>query len=187
MRIFYLIFLIVLSGCEGPYNNCEEYYFSDEFKAYTYFEPGSYWVYEDTTYNLVDSTTLISQVVSFEELCNSRTSPHEKVRHEFTSTFFNNQNVTVIEGHADKSDYNFNEFPPAGYFFEPSEEKQTIQFVDSLKVKGVWYQNVWIITTGVNKYYWAKNIGLIKKSMHRDISMSSDTLFEFELVRYKLN
>lgn len=185
MRIFYLIFLIVLSACEGPYNNCEEYYFSDEFKAYTFFEPGSYWVYEDTTYNLFDSTTLISQIVSFEELCNSRTNPHEKVLHKFTSTFFNDPDMAIIEGNAHHQNYNYEKIPPSGYYQKPAIETEANYFVDSIKVNEVWYYDVRIIEDKVTKYYWAKNVGLIKKSMYKDYHF--DTLFNFELIRYKLN
>lgn len=90
-----LIILILLSGIifescinDGPYDDCEQYYFSDEFKAYTFFNEGSYWIYQDTLHNKFDSTNLIYQSIVLIDHCDYNTIYQEILEQHFHSSFF---------------------------------------------------------------------------------------------------
>lgn len=202
MRVLVGISIIIsfLCGCDGPYENCPEMRFSEEFKRYTMYAPGSYWIYEDTSGNFMDSLILRKQVLPFYSKCNYHSSPQENLFQEFYSSFLADDSGYVkASGDPNWEEYSIskNNNPALGYFINKVQlgqiggfhsEMKYEQFLDSLYIKGVWYKNIKVISASNKpkvKFYWAKNIGVIKKTISK--SLNSDSLYTFELIRYKLN
>lgn len=193
ITILLLLTLLLTISCEGT-RECEEYYFTEEYKSFACFESGSYWVYKDTAQNVIDSITLISQRITFNPYCNYESNPHEVLYQEFTSSFSSNVKL-YVSGYANLDDeMSYNSQPsfsfPLGIFIIPEAENEYNYLLDSLEVNGAIYKNIRVhiekapINRHKNTFYWAKNIGLIRKVIQ---SPSSDSIYNFDLVRYKLN
>ena len=183
MKYFLPLFLLTLFlGCDGPYNDCPQYRFSDNYKSYTFFNEGSWWVYKDTVYHQTDSMSLIAQSVEFIDYCDYNTQSEEVLEQQFSSTFFAVNNK--IHGHASFGEYNTDGNVPVGIFMDRGVVAQPPEFLDSLKVNGVWYQSIYVFKSGSHEYYWAKDIGLVKKVL--PYPATSDTVYHFDLVRYQL-
>ncbi|MBX9850668.1 MAG: hypothetical protein K2X86_02810 [Cytophagaceae bacterium] len=189
--------MIALYGCDGPYDNCPEVRFSEEFKNYTMFNPGSYWIYEDSSGSFTDSLILVIQSLPFYSRCDYNSIPQEVLLQEFYSSFFADSGF--VKGYGDP---NWEEYSQSknnnslGYYINKVNVGQTggfqsemkyEQYLDSLNIRGVWYKKIKIISAARSpnvKFYWAKNVGIIKKSITK--SLGSDTIYHFELIRYKL-
>jgi hypothetical protein len=174
-----ILFLFII-GCDSGYKNCPDHYFSDTYKSYTVFNEGSYWIYKDTLYGVTDSMNLIFQGISFDSDCSYHGEPEEELIQHFTSSFFNNDGAySIIYGYAELAWYNDNTQTPTAFY----ADHLTNYDIDSMLINNVWYKDLKVIKNGDYEAYWAKNVGLIKKL----IPISSDTVYNFELVRYMLN
>lgn len=180
LLIFSLI-IITLTSCEKP-SDCTNFYFSDELKSYVSSTPGSYWIFEDKEFGLVDSIYLISQSIDFYDKCSTSTQPQEKIKQEVSSSFhkYNDENVLKIGADAETGNYSGNNI-----LGEYSEKNGA--FLDSLEVNGIWYKDVTETTFkySLNKYYHAKDIGLIRKEFQR--TRDNDTIYHFDIVKYFKN
>lgn len=177
-----VLLTIIMSGCDGPYSNCEEYYFSDQFKAYCDFREGSYWVYEDTNYSVTDSCFLNHRSLSFNDVCDYNSYPEEILENEMSSSYFHpHEEYIKVEGRAQYSNtYNFGSRLGFGYY----KENMLVDDIDSITVNGSWFRNIKKIEHGQSEYYWARDIGLVKKVINYPVK--SDTFYHFELVRYHI-
>ncbi|MFN0204511.1 MAG: hypothetical protein ACKVTZ_23535 [Bacteroidia bacterium] len=201
MILLLAISVAVLGGCKKP---IPEFYFSEEFKAYTQFQVGSYWVFRDSISGEIDTVKWKESQTHFwlyqpwaEEL---PSCGYDKIKSEFLSNtlsnfwfisaatcegyqLYENQGIPVFfinnPDYADKA----SQVGDVGY----SLQKTTyINYFDSLKIKDKSFQEVrtFLIDGSrfdeINlKYYWAKNVGLIK-FMQKDSSV-------WELINYKVS
>lgn len=175
-----LAFLLFFFGCDGPYNNCDEYYFSEEYKSYVFFKVGSYWIYEDTIHNIIDSCSLYEATYKFIDFCDYNTESEEVLRHIMYSSYYPGTHYYTYNGHASQQDYQSYGIYPMGYY---SDYGHT-EILDSLEIRDTWYWNVKKFEIGENKFYYAKNIGLIKKVL--PYPEKNDSLTIFELIKYDL-
>jgi hypothetical protein len=179
---------ILLAACDGPYKNCPEHYFSEEFKSYTFFNDGSYWVYQDTLNNKLDSIYLLSQEIKYKEDCDYTGEPEEFLTQSFYSSFFvpNEFNIDCRAADRVYLGYDF-----SGYFRDDLIVGESNNFtyeekIDSLLINETWYKDVMVFTKfNLYKYYWARRVGLVKK-VFPDPN-NSGTIYDFEIVRYKIN
>ena len=118
MRYFVCLLLTVfLTSCiQDTFEDCEEHYFSETFKSYVFYKPGSLWIYNDTLISETDSVYLIEQNVEFQERCTYTGPPAEYMRQNLFSSFFANQDSLSLRGDAFTKTYNDNFKPPTGYF-----------------------------------------------------------------------
>jgi hypothetical protein len=68
-----------------------------------------------------------------------------------------------------------------GVFYESAD------YIDSMEVNNIWYTDIRAIrfSQGTAEFYWAKNVGLIRKVMPKE--HLSDSVVNFDLVRYHIN
>jgi len=177
MNKYLIIPLIALFSCSSP-SNCEEFYFSEEYKDYVYASSDSYWVYTDSQLNITDSVYLISQKISFDDRCTPSNRPHDVLIDTLFSSYFegDDNHKWIGRGHGEANDY-LGAYV-SGYYF-PHGTK-----LDSMLVQGIWYKDILSFDVNNDKYYRAKGIGLIKKEF---ILPNSNTRYNFELTRYHLN
>lgn len=180
-------FSMFLYACDGPYRNCPEHYFSPEFKSYATFNDGSWWVYNDTSRNVTDSINLLSQEINYKEDCDYHGEPQEILTQSFYSSFFDPYTY-FRECYADNPvcyDHYL-----LGFFRDDLEIGESNGFLyeaklDSLLVNGNWYKEIMVFSIGENfRFYWAKGVGLVKKTF--PYPDHSDTIYHFEIVRYRL-
>jgi hypothetical protein len=179
MKIYFFIaFIVFLASCENP-SDCTEHYFSDKFKSYVYANPGSYWVFEDTILGIDDSIHVVSQSVHFNYDCSVSHRPQEELEQHLTSSFFKGDNnyTWTAHGYAELNEYD------AGYNIGWYSDNGG-NLIDSMLVQGIWYKNILEFTTTNSKYYWSKEVGVIKKEF--SLINSSDTTYHFELKNYYL-
>ncbi|MBN2729996.1 MAG: hypothetical protein JXR53_12295 [Bacteroidales bacterium] len=179
-QLLLLMFVVFIVGCNKP-DPCEESYFSNDFKAYTFFPTGSYWVYQDTSSNVTDSVNLVYSNITLNDYCNATTEYEEILEQRFYSSFFNNGSPSLsVWAHA-STYYNQSQDYPMGVFYESAEQ------IDSMEVNNVWYTDIRAIkfSQGTAEFYWAKDVGLIRKVMPE--AHLSDSVVNFDLVRYYIN
>ncbi len=184
-NVLAIIILSLLVSCDGPYKNCPEYYFSDDYKAYTNFNENSYWIYSDTAFGITDSVVLLNQNIEFIDHCDYNTQSQETLEQLFSSSFVDNNSSEIkIHGHAFMQEYNTGYKLPQGLFTDNTDLIDPDYFIDSLEINGVWYKNVKVFKSNKYESYWAKNIVLIKKVF--PYPWDSDTTYHFDIVRYHL-
>jgi hypothetical protein len=182
------IVTILFFSCDGPYKNCPDHYFSEEFKSYTSFSSGSYWIYQDTLNNVVDSICLMSGEIKFKEDCDYHGDPQEILNQSFYSSFFSPDEINISCEAAFPIYYENNWL---GFFRDDLMIGESMDFTyeakfDSLLINEKFYKEVMVFTKDNDfKYYWAKGIGLVKKVF--PYPDNSDTIYDFEIVKYKLN
>lgn len=179
MRKSLLIVLIGLVSCETP-SECNDYYFSDVYKSFLFFNEGSLWIYEDTLLGITDSIYLVSQSVYFDDYCSISSQPQEELKQHFTSSYFvgDNNYSWSASGQAQLNEYFGGEI--FGFY------NNSGALIDSMQINGIWYKDILEFYFNNNfKYYWAKGIGLIKKDFY--FNNSEDTVYNFELKSYYLN
>ncbi|PLW92728.1 MAG: hypothetical protein C0592_09295 [Marinilabiliales bacterium] len=182
MKYFMFLLIIITALSCNRKDPCEEFYFSNEYKAYIFFPTGSYWVYSDTTFNVTDSVNLQYQNVTLNDYCDTRTEFEEILEQRYFSSFFYDGSPYLsVWGHASHQYYNQEQDHPMGVFTDNAN------FYDTMTVNNVLYHDVRAVqfSQGTAEFYWAKNIGLIKKVMPYDYQ--SDSVVNFELVRYHIN
>jgi len=137
-----------------------------EFKDYVVFPVGSYWIYEDSLSNNVDSLYLTSVDIHIQEIEKSNYFHEEMFQY-----FYSSQNNKLTARTRRFSSNNIYEYYGYGYYFDITKGQTNCTGgtlyakYDSLKVLNVWYKDVVCIKgNGMPRfYYWVKNIGLIKK------------------------
>lgn len=178
----------LLFGCDGPYKNCPDHYFTNEFKSYTTFSDGTYWIFKDSINNALDSVYLLSQELKYKDNCDYHGDPQELLYQTFYSSFFYPNEFNIICG-AEMPIYQGDNF--LGFFRDDLEIGESMGFTfetkyDSLLINNYWYKDIMVFSKDNNfKYYWAKGIGLIKK-MFPD-PHNGDIIYDFEIERYRLN
>jgi hypothetical protein len=195
MKLIKFIIIIITTLCfsclpsDGPYENCDEYYFSDEFKSYIFFKEGSYWIYEDTTYNLTDSIVLLKQDVWLNDYCDYVNLYQEKICQYYFSSLLSKFFDTIrVWGEASNGQF-IDGSPVTGsfslYLDSGSWHGTNYEYLDSLMLNQKWFFKVRVISYDEFKFYWAKDIGLIRKEY--SYWKLGDTLYNFDLIRYNLN
>ena len=191
MKNSFLLFglvTIVIFACDGPYKNCPDHYFSQEFKSYTNFNDGSYWIYKDTLNNITDSICLMSGEMKFKQDCDYHGDPQEILNQSFYSSFFSPGEIYIF-CHAEFPVYY--DYSWLGYYRDDLKIGESMDFTyeakfDSLQINGTFYKEVILFSKDNDfKYYWAKSIGLVKKVF--PYPEKSDTVYDFEIVKYKTN
>jgi hypothetical protein len=183
--ILTIIIISLLVACDGPYNNCPEYYFSDHYKSYTNFNKNSYWIYRDTSFDKIDSMVILSQNIRFNDNCDYNTNSEEILEQHFSSSFYDkNSSELEILGNATMNEYNSGFEIPTGYFIDNTQVIGQANFIDSLEINGFWYKNVRFFKSGKYESYWAKNIGLIKKVF--PYPWDSDSIYHFNITKFHL-
>jgi hypothetical protein len=179
-----VILFDLLVSCDD-FKNCPEHYYSNDFKSNVMFNPGSYWVYRDSLLDLSDSAYLKSQDFYFREKCNPRGEPADILEQTFSYTTGDSTADYLVYYNA-----GFNNDQPLGFFgyytntcaaFQP----YTYSVLDSININGIYYHHITVLSLDNKKYYWSKNVGLIRKEF--PIAEDSDTIYHFDLVRYHLN
>lgn len=184
-NILAIVFLTLIVSCDGPYNNCPEYYFSDYYKSYTNFHENSYWIYRDTLYDKIDSIVILTQNIQFNDNCDYNTDSEEIIEQHLSSSFFNeNSSEFKIFGYASMKVYNSGFEIPTGYFIDNVDVIGQANFIDSLEVNGYWYKNIRFFKSDKYESYWAEDVGLIKKVF--PYPSDSDTIYHFDIIKYHI-
>lgn len=186
IRIFqFLILIFSFSSCiielDKENKVCDSYKFSDEYKSYVMYNEGSYWIYKDSLYNKVDSVVLLEQFLYLEDNCEAKSRYEEKLYQKIYSSYFSVHKdfYEVYSSSYDSRYYTLGTAYPMGHFWVSDS------LLDSLKISDKWYYDVMVVELpSTTKYYWAKNIGLIRKSLR--YPYNNDTTILFDLVDYKL-
>lgn len=186
-KIYSIIILAILISfflisCERLHERCENrYYFSEEFKSHTTFNKGSYWIYEDSIYHKKDSVYLDYQEIYLHDNCDNNRKFEDRLIQHFHSSYFpsNNEYFLLDIGASQRIYTIIGSAYPMGHYWVDGEK------FDSVLIKNVWYKDVTVCQTpSKTLFYWAKNIGLIKKALR--YPYNNDTLIHFELVRYHI-
>lgn len=195
--MFILAGILYMSGCidDGPWENCPEIRFSEEYTRYTVFNPGAYWIYQDSSGRLTDSLVLLNQSLLFSPECDYHGNPTEYLSQEFYSSLGGNVEAS---GDPHWPEYYMSDANGVALGFFITEisvgsDGGSLQrmkyegFLDSVNVSGVWYKDVKVISASTDPnqtFFWAKNVGMIR----RTISVAgSESLHDFRLIRYRLN
>jgi len=83
----------LFQSCDGPYANCDEYYFNDELKSYVLFQDGSSWVYADDSLSIIDTITILDYEIDLIDYCDYSTSFEEVLTQFFSSSYFSQDYV----------------------------------------------------------------------------------------------
>ncbi|HNQ67322.1 MAG TPA: hypothetical protein PKN32_03005 [Bacteroidales bacterium] len=181
--ILFITLILILFSCDGPYKNCPEHYFSEEFKANVIFNPGSYWIYRDTINDLIDSVYLDLQTFEFIERCDYHGEPTELLFQSYYSSLFY-PNGCSIYSHATVPVF---EKRYIGFYYDPPTTIEGYEYLtmDSIFINGICFYNITMFSKDNYKYYWSKNIGLIKKEF--PFPDDNGTIYKFDLINYHLN
>jgi len=189
VSIITILITLLFVSClnDGPFKNCDQHYFSDEYKSYVFFKEGSYWIYQDTLNNKIDSVYLLHHNVSLNDYC-IPSSPYEEILEQsYYSSFFNKFTDTIGSyGHASRNTFNGGVFSGDFSLYMDSGNWQgiTYELLDSLQINNYWYKDVRILAYDFNKYYWAKDIGLVKKTF--TYYKLGDTIYDFEILKFNI-
>lgn len=167
-----LIAFIAFQSCDGPYANCDEYSFSDELKSYVSFPAQSSWVYHDSQSSKSDSVVLLGSSTEQIDYCDYKTS-HEEI---LTQTFTIDGYRTTAVSHASLT---YNQHGDAESIGQLDLERA--ERMDTMTVNGTLYENVVKYQNGGNTFYWAKNIGPIRKEFS-----DNGTVYTMDLMSYKI-
>ena len=190
-----------------------EYRLGAEGESYIKFEPGSYWVYQNDQTGERDSMTMKwyhSEMLHFKGHRNN--FYREDIDLDMGHYTFDLQHPFVDAtpspmAHVFVFYVQGRQFSRSGIFFYPFDENLqggnsgqiTVlnQVHDSLQVQGQWYYDVAefevdrdyiyrTLQTDHTKYYWAKHVGLIKRSLleeHSDLEVESWELIDYEVTQ----
>lgn len=177
MKKYFLILILLMYSCETP-SNCAEFYFSEKFLSIVPATPGSYWIYFDTTLHITDTITLLGQSLFFEDNCTPSHNPQEVLKQVYKSSFFRNDTSHIFTLYGSGQGDLFGNYP-IGIYYTVSET------IDSLNTLGGIFNDISLVRIQENAFYWATNIGLIR----RDFALwnTPDTTYSFELIEYHRN
>ncbi|MBX9851379.1 MAG: hypothetical protein K2X86_06425 [Cytophagaceae bacterium] len=192
MKIFIFLFIIpfLLSTSCKKEKERPVYYMDQEFKNYTLFPVGSYWVYENSASGMEDSIYLYWQEYKVYEPNNFNFN-FEGFKQTLSSSYY--QDTITGGGDAfDKKNKGYDTFAERYIsnflvvniqFFSPASVKDTFNYnesmrtvyetyYDSLLVEGVWFKEVRLFNnlyqeaSSQPKYiYYSKNVGVIRKEL----------------------
>ncbi len=160
---------------------------NNEFKSYTVFPKGSYWVYEETDWGGRDSVYLAKSEIAFDKEHNG-----EKFECLYISSRMNNDTIVGAAFPSEEvgrvykyeenwiKDYSrryvqYLDHYPAGYEFQYTDRLKVKYegFLTNFEVKGVTYKDVKIFGQVITinalqteRIYWAKNVGIIRRETH---------------------
>ncbi|MEI6122104.1 MAG: hypothetical protein WCQ95_00610 [Bacteroidota bacterium] len=182
---FVIILFVFLESCDSGYKNCTEHHYSDNFKSNVMFNIGSYWVYKDTIFNIIDSAYLKSQDFSFIEDCDYHGEPTDVLNQTFSYSRNNTTNDFQVFCLARDNVYATWDF--LGYYTDNCavDPLNSCSSLDSMTVNGINYYNISVFNRENKRYYWSKNIGIIRKEFPK--SQDNDTIYHFDLLRYHIN
>jgi len=192
---FYLFILIISILCLA--SSCKKkptYYMPQEFKDYVDFPVGSYWIYEDSVSGIKDSIYLYGRNLTIYE-CEYNYCNYEKLEQNFYCLYWQQcSGISMVE-EIDPLIYTY--IGPLGYYFGDCNvgtnvyNGEYLAYYDSLNINNKWYKEVKCFcrnNIGWNNdliYYWAKDIGVIRKE--EPTSPSSDTILVWNLKSYHIN
>jgi hypothetical protein len=174
---------LLIWSCDGPYEDCPEHRFTDDFKSHVLFNPGSYWIYEDTALHLTDSVYLKTQEFFFDAICDMHGEPEDILDQDFSLT--RNGSTTEFPVFTSGMEMQYGSWGGPGYYSDNCAMTTDVSCtaLDSVEVNGIWYSHISIFTEGDNATFWSRNTGAIKRQFPKS---GSDTLYHFDLVRYHL-
>jgi len=176
VKVYFFLLLVLLYSCEKP-SNCDDHYFTDDFKSFVYAEEGSYWVFQDTLLGLTDTITIISQDFEFSEECSFSSQPHETIEHTIASSHFIKENGKLWHGRGNAQGNYYDGGLMLGFY----DDYNYLSY-DSILMNDIWYYEVREYSLGLVKFLSAKNIGIIQREF--TFIDQSDTLYNFQLVSY---
>lgn len=192
LLMFILVLVLTTLSCrkEKPTYNMPQ-----EFKDYVMFPEGSYWIYEDSITNNIDSISLYKTNMLVKEddhvYCNCK---YETITQEFYSSFSNNIFLRYIEpflaDFENKYAYYLNSMSgyififPQSSFFDPFKYK----YFNSIIINNAIYESVHVFERKMQGediliHYFVKHIGIIKRKI---ITTNNDTIV-WELKNYHIN
>lgn len=182
-KLIILLAVLPFLSCETP-SNCDPYYYSEEFKGFVMKPIGSRWIYVDTLHQVSDTVSLLEQSLSFNDICKVNVQPHEVLKQGFKSSFFYGDTIIPVYSSAYiSSTYDAS---PIGVFHNGIKK-----VLDSVEINGMLFRDVRVFS-GINidtneRFYWAKEVGLIRKICYRRSLPSDTTLYTLDIQQYKLN
>lgn len=183
-KLYLLLFCLSFYSCEDP-GPCEASFFSDEFLSYTFYKTGSTWVYKDDFHNVADTVTLVYSTVEYDDECTTDRMPEEIMKQQYSSTFFQaSGRDTIITSSATYQTFNENYKVPMGYYSDFVNEPKGDYGLDSIQIQGHWYRDIKVFKIYAGEAVWAKNVGLIRKTI--EYPYGSDSIYTFELVNVDL-
>jgi len=199
---FYLFILIIsilclAADCTKEPKEYPTYYMSQEFKDYVLFPVGSFWVYQNTSSGIEDSIFLFKQEIKIMEAAPNEREFNCEV---FEQNFYSSVNETLIGGggviipgapdvyHLSKEwGFYYQFFAPASVGdMEP--HYKILKYVanyDTLNINGNnfyeirVFENLKQYNNQPKKFYYARNVGLIK------IELFDGTIWEIK--KYFIN
>jgi hypothetical protein len=193
-KLFFNILLIfsILAGC-GLFYGCwtcktTYEYIPQEIKDYSLFKEGSYWIYEDSVTNSIDSVVLEQSLIEYldasEESCELFESYTGKYCHHLSDTliFLNldlQPNFTSTFHVVAFDSINFSQY---GTLKIPwwNFQYSVIEYWIGETV----FNDVQIKENSIFKAYWVKHIGLIRYEIYND---NNEILNTYNLIRYNIN
>jgi len=184
--------MLVLSGCcEFCRVDAPTYVMDQDFKDYTLFPVGSYWIYSEDITKEYDSVYLYRQEVRMSDSYKIHSYKYEYFDQSLGSTFFNDtlSGGSAAERYYDTVYFSYAERYLSNFvvtnlqFFNKVAAGTTLDFSDDSQVKytgelnsfvvgGIEYQNVRIFENRVltddrlpERIYYAKGIGVIRKEL----------------------
>ena len=215
-----LAFLLITCKPDDEPQYLGEFRIGQEGEAYIKFEPGSYWVYQNSKTSRVDTITMKSyhsEMRYFQGDRNMFSREHLDIRWTGTNGEYListlhpyvdltpqealNNSVRYFAMPANKPGVGITSMIhwPLERFNKAGVSGQTTLFNgvhDSLMVKGTWYYDVAEFEvdndpqyrtpdTNHTKYYWAKNIGLIRRVLLEE--RATTEIESYDIITYQLN
>ncbi len=180
-KILFLILAIICciaADCDKEPKEKPIYYLDQEIKDYTLFPVGSYWIYEDSLSNDIDTVSIISQTIKIfaggEEPFKYEYFKQNIVTSYYNDTLFGGGSAWLLESEG------FCEYSETGWLRFISQKQVGYKFdellyeiyYDSLFIINKWYKEVKVFTiltqdsSSLERCYFKKNIGIIKKEKY---------------------
>ena len=192
--ILMISILFLASDCDRVKDR-PTYYLDQEIKDYTLFPIGSYWIYKDSLTNNIDTVSIISQTIEI------YSGGEEPIKWEvFSQNRYSSYNNDTVFGFGESYalySEGFCTYGERGWcrFFSQKEIGYMLQnyllyenYYDSLFINNKWYKEIKVFkfsfnspdTSIIERYYYGKNIGLIKKE-------NADSSENWLLTSYHIN
>ena len=195
--ILFIVLLIFVFSCNK--SSTTTYYISDSFKAWSLFQPGSYWVYLDEKKQMPDSIYLDSKPISYFTPPKPASIQYEIIDYQISNGFLN---YAAIECGENGSNLGLSDFySNDSYALSTgvidntmtmvSENCRLIERLDTMVINNYKFTNV-IHTRDTNNflthiwrkdYYFAKNIGLLKFSIKTPKTDSTWSILRWHIIQ----
>lgn len=170
--IIITVFTAFVAADCGNKDDIPTYYISYEMKKYIDFPVGSFWIYQDSISNEVDSILLEN---TNNEIINKNNYDfkYESIEQRHFSTFEDSQIGNIIYIGCIKNTSICFIYSGIGLYIGDiliGNNFSNIKYVclyDSIQINNIWYEKVKRfddINNG-NQFYWTPNIGLVKKNI----------------------